>query len=57
MIKDEQKQKSEQEASDNRKMLLNAARNGDQTAIETLTLDDIDIYSQVSRRLATAISA
>lgn len=44
--------KSEKEASDNRKMLLNAARNGDQTAIETLTLDDIDIYSQVSRRLA-----
>lgn len=39
------------EASDNRKNLLNAARNGDQSAIETLTLDDIDIYSQVSRRL------
>ena len=51
MIKDERQLKSEQEASDNRKMLLNAARNGDQTAIETLTLDDIDIYSQVSRRL------
>ena len=34
-------------------MLLNAARNGDQTAIETLTLDDIDTYSQVSRRLKT----
>ena len=33
-------------------MLLNAARSGDQTAIETLTLDDIDMYSQVSRRLA-----
>ena len=44
--------KSEKEASDNRKMLLNAARNGDQTAIETLTLDDIDTYSKVSRRLA-----
>ena len=39
------------EASDNRRNLLSAARNGDQTAIETLTLDDIDIYSQVSRRL------
>lgn len=51
VIKDERQLKSEQEASDNRKMLLNAARNGDQTAIETLTLDDIDIYSQVSRRL------
>lgn len=51
VIKDERQLKSEQEASDNRKMLLNAARNGDQTAIDTLTLDDIDIYSQVSRRL------
>ena len=51
VIKDESRLKSEREASDNRKMLLNAARNGDQTAIETLTLDDIDTYSQVSRRL------
>ena len=34
-----------------RKQLLSAARNGDQAAIETLTLDDIDIYSKVSRRL------
>ncbi len=51
VVKDERHLKSDQEASDNRKMLLNAARNGDQTAIETLTLDDIDIYSQVSRRL------
>ena len=52
VVKDERQLKSEQAASDNRKMLLNAARNGDQSAIETLTLDDIDIYSQVSRRLA-----
>lgn len=36
-----------------RKMLLNAARQGDQAAIETLTLDDIDTYSKVSRRLIT----
>lgn len=53
VIKSENQKKNEQEASDNRKMLLNAARNGDQTAIETLTLDDIDTYSQVSRRLKT----
>ena len=52
VLKDESRLKSEQVASDNRKMLLNAASNGDQSAIETLTLDDIDIYSQVSRRLA-----
>lgn len=36
-----------------RKQLLSAARNGDQGAIETLTLEDMDIYSKVSRRLAT----
>ena len=52
VLKDESRLKSEQEATEKRKMLLNAARNGDQSAIETLTLDDIDIYSQVSRRLA-----
>ena len=50
--KDEKSVRSEKEASDNRKMLINAARNGDQSAIETLTLDDIDMYSQVSKRLA-----
>lgn len=41
------------EEQNNRKRLLNAARNGDQSAIETLTLDDIDTYSKVSRRLVT----
>lgn len=49
--KSEEQAKTEREASDNRKVLLNAAREGDQTAIETLTLDDIDTYSKVSRRL------
>ena len=34
-------------------MLLSAARNGDQEAMESLTLDDIDTYSKVSRRLIT----
>jgi len=50
--KNELQMRSEKQASENRKMLINAARNGDQMAIETLTLDDIDIYSTVSRRLA-----
>lgn len=49
--KSQNQNKNVSDASDNRKNLLNAARNGDQNAIETLTLDDIDIYSQVSRRL------
>lgn len=49
--KSEEQVKNEKEASDNRKILLNAARSGDPSAIETLTLDDIDTYSKVSRRL------
>lgn len=44
---------NEIEASNNRKQLLNAARSGDQTAMESLTLDDIDTYSKVSRRLVS----
>ena len=31
---------------------MNAARKGDQAAIETLTFDDMDLYSKVSKRLA-----
>ena len=31
--------------------LLTAARNGDPSAIESLTLDDLDTYTKVSRRL------
>ena len=51
--KDERQIENEKEASQNRKRLLNAARSGDQTAIETLTLDDMDIYSKVSKRLVS----
>lgn len=49
--KNEKQIKNDMEASNNRKNLLNAAKNGDPTAIETLTLEDIDTYSKVSRRL------
>lgn len=49
--KSEKQVKNERKEADNRKSLLNAARSGDQNAIETLTLDDIDTYSKVSRRL------
>lgn len=51
--KDEALQEASIKENMNRKKLLNAARSGDQTAIETLTLDDMDTYSQVSRRLAS----
>ena len=37
----------------NRMQLLSAAKSGDPNAIETLTLEDIDTYSKVSRRLVT----
>lgn len=49
--KTEKQVKSATEASQNRRELLTAARKGDQTAIETLTLDDMNIYSNVSKRL------
>lgn len=51
VAKDERHREDETKASRDRKMLIDAARNGDQSAIETLTLDDIDTYSKVSRRL------
>lgn len=49
--KDERQEKTRQEESRNRMMLLSAARKGDQSAIESLTLDDMDMYSRVSRRI------
>ena len=38
-------------ASKNRSSLLEAAKNGDEDAMETLTIEDIDLYSQISRRI------
>ena len=35
----------------NRSQLINAARNGDEEAIESLTLDDMDTYTIISRRI------
>lgn len=51
--KDEHLEKTRKEEERNRMMLLSAARNGDQEAMESLTLDDIDTYSKVSKRLIT----
>ena len=31
--------------------LIEAAKNGDEDAIETLTIEDIDLYSQISKRV------
>lgn len=38
-------------ASFNRNNLLEAAKRGDEDAMESLTIEDIDLYSKVSRRL------
>ena len=37
--------------SANRNKLLAAARQGDEDAIETLTLEDMDMYTTISRRI------
>ena len=51
VLKDKEQEKRQQEETHNRMMLLSAAKSGDPVAIESLTLDDIDTYSEVSRRL------
>lgn len=38
-------------AAKDRSSLLEAAKNGDEDAMETLTIEDIDMYSQISRRV------
>lgn len=38
-------------ASKERNDLMEAAKNGDEDAMETLTIEDIDLYSQISRRV------
>lgn len=47
---EKQKQKARVAARD-RNSLLEAAKNGDEDAMETLTIEDIDMYSQISRRV------
>ena len=38
-------------ASKERTDLMEAAKNGDEEAMETLTIEDIDLYSQISKRM------
>lgn len=51
ILKNQEQEERRREESRNRMMLLSAAREGDSEAIENLTLDDIDIYTQVTKRL------
>ena len=39
------------QVANNRSQLLNAARKGDEDAIESLTLDDMDTYTAISKRI------
>lgn len=41
----------DREAARNRNHMITAARNGDQDAIESLTMEDMDNYSMISRRI------
>ena len=51
--KDKEAVKVEKEISKNRNDLINAARNGDEDAMESLTMDDMDTYSMISERIVT----
>lgn len=43
------------QAARKRGSLLEAARRGDEQAIETLTVEDIDLYSMVTKRIIKRI--
>ncbi|MDD3238692.1 MAG: DUF3881 family protein [Lachnospira sp.] len=45
------KDSREKAAERNRRNLIQAAKNGDEEAIESLTIDDLDTYSQLSQRI------
>jgi hypothetical protein len=51
--KDKEAVKVDREITNNRNHLLAAARNGDEEAMENLTMEDMDIYSMISQRIAT----
>ena len=43
----------ERELAKNRTNLIAAARNGDEEAMESLTMEDMDTYSMISQRIVT----
>lgn len=51
IMKDERQKLRVQKNSANRNNLLAAARQGDEEAIETLTLEDMDMYTTISRKI------
>ena len=51
ILKNEEEKERVKKNSANRNNLLAAARKGDEDAIETLTLEDMDMYTTISRRI------
>lgn len=51
VLKDKEAVKVEKETSTNRNNLIAAARNGDEEAMESLTMEDMDTYSMISHRI------
>ena len=51
IMKDEMQKERVKRDSVNRSNLIAAARKGDEDAIETLTLEDMDMYTTISRRI------
>ncbi len=51
IMKDENQKQKIQNESRNRTNLIAAARRGDEDAIETLTLEDMDMYTTISRKI------
>ncbi len=49
--KDEMQKKKVRKDSMNRSKLIDAARKGDEEAIETLTLEDMDMYTTISKKI------
>lgn len=49
--KDEEAARAERELAKNRSNLIAAARNGDEDAMESLTMEDMDTYSMISQRI------
>ncbi len=53
ILKDKEAVLVEKELSKNRSNLLAAARNGDEEAMENLTMEEMDTYSMISERIQT----
>lgn len=51
ILMDENQKKKSRKESKNRSSLIAKARQGDENALETLTLEDMDIYTSISKRI------